>query len=263
MDVAQRKFFVGGNWKCNGDLEFIDKHFNEVLFKLGHDKTKCDVLIAPVFIHLQKALSLANSNDSGLIISAQNCSLTAEGAFTGEVAARLIKNLGVNWTILGHSERRTLYRETNEKVGTKVKNAMDNGLNVVACIGETLQEREEKKTLDVCYAQLKEIAASVTDWSRVVIAYEPIWAIGTGKTPTVDEAQEVHLAIRSWISKNVNVEAANGVRIIYGGSVTDTNAESFAKMSDIDGFLVGGASLKPAFSKIVNAYTVKGLTGKY
>ena len=251
-----RRFFVGGNWKSNGDLDFVDKHFNDVLLKLGHDKTKCDVLISPVSIHLPKTLSLVG--DSGLLVSAQNCSLTGEGAFTGEVTAKQLKNLGVHWTILGHSERRALFGETNEVVGKKVKIALDNGLSVVACIGETLEQRENKQTLDVCYAQLKEIAANVSDWSRVVIAYEPVWAIGTGKTPTVDEAQEVHLAVRDWVRKNASAEAADGVRILYGGSVTDTNCESLAKMADIDGFLVGGASLKPAFTKIVNSYTVKG-----
>jgi len=255
----KRRFFVGGNWKSNGDVEFMDKHINDVILKLGHDKNKCEVLVAPVFIHLPRALSLLSGHsDSGLLLSAQNCSVTGEGAFTGEVTAKQLKNLGVNWTILGHSERRALFGETNEVVGRKVKIALDNGLSVVACIGETLKEREESRTLEVCYAQLKEIASNVSDWSRVVVAYEPVWAIGTGKTPTVEEAQEVHLAVRNWVSQNANSQAAKGLRILYGGSVTDTNAESFAKMNDIDGFLVGGASLKPAFNKIVDSYRVKG-----
>ena len=179
------------------------------------------------------------------------------GAYTGEVSAKLLKDINVNWTLIAHSERRQFFGDFEEVIGNKIKIALNNGLNVIACIGEKLNDREEGKTMDVCVMQLKTIAASVTDWDKVVIAYEPVWAIGTGKTATPQQAQEVHYEIRKWLSENVSVEIAHKVRIIYGGSVTETNCNELILENDIDGFLVGGASLKSAFKVIVDSFKLK------
>lgn len=155
--------------------------------------------------------------------------------------------------ILGHSERRNVFGETDELVGEKVGFALQSGLNVLPCIGEKLEEREGGITNEVCFRQLAAIAKNVSDWSKVVIAYEPVWAIGTGKTATPEQAQEVHLALRGWLSSNVSPAVAESTRILYGGSVTAANCRQLAACPDIDGSLVGGASLKKDFIEIVNA----------
>jgi len=155
--------------------------------------------------------------------------------------------------ILGHSERRAIFGESDTLVAEKVIHALENGLKVIACIGETLQERESGKTEEVVFRQTAAIAKVVKDWSNVVLAYEPVWAIGTGKTATPAQAQEVHKALRGWMNDNVSPDVAASVRIQYGGSVTAANAKELASQPDIDGFLVGGASLKPEFVQIVNA----------
>lgn len=187
-------------------------------------------------------------------ISAQNCWTGKGGAFTGEIAADMLVDIQVPWVILGHSERRALCGETNEVVGTKTAYALSKGLKIIACIGETLSEREAGQMFNVLDGQLKGIADNVDDWSRVVIAYEPVWAIGTGVVATPEQAEEAHAYVRTWIEKNVSSSIAAKLRILYGGSVTDENCSGLADQTDIDGFLVGGCSLKgPAFVKICNA----------
>jgi triosephosphate isomerase len=160
---------------------------------------------------------------------------------------------GVKWAIIGHSERRTIFKESDEFIATKTKVALDAGLSVILCIGETLQERESGVTLGVCTRQLEAVSKIVSDWSRIVIAYEPVWAIGTGKVATTEQAQEVHETLRTWLSENVSPAAGLATRIIYGGSVTEKNSRDLAAQPDIDGFLVGGASLKPALIDIINS----------
>lgn len=186
-------------------------------------------------------------------VSAQNCYKVKGGAFTGEVSAVMLKDLNVGWVILGHSERRAIFGESDELVADKVAYALSEGLKVIACIGETLEEREAGKTEAVCFRQTKAIADKVKDWTNVVVAYEPVWAIGTGKTATPEQAQEVHAALRKWFTDNVSADVSAAVRIQYGGSVTAANCRELAAKPDIDGFLVGGASLKPEFVQIVNA----------
>lgn len=186
-------------------------------------------------------------------LAAQNCYKVEKGAFTGEISPAMIKDCGGQWVILGHSERRHVFHEPDELIGQKVQHALESGLGVIACIGEQLHEREANKTEEVCYTQMKAIAAHVKDWTKVVIAYEPVWAIGTGKTATPEQAQEIHSKVRSWIAANVCPNVAAQVRIQYGGSVTAANCKELAKKPDIDGFLVGGASLKPEFVDIINA----------
>lgn len=252
MDSTHRKIFIGGNWKCNGDRKFVKDH-STFLKSLIFDSSKCDVVVCPTFIHIEAALNeLSGSN---IIVSAQNVSMNDNGAFTGEISAKQLKDFNVNWTLIGHSERRQFFGDTEEVIAKKIKVCLLNGLNIIACIGEKLEERNEGKTLEVCISQMKTIVESIgNNWDKVVIAYEPVWAIGTGKTATPEMAQEVHQQLRNWIKENVNEEVASKIRIIYGGSVTEGNCNILIKEKDIDGFLVGGASLKSDFYKIVSSY---------
>ena len=165
----------------------------------------------------------------------------------------MIQDCGVKWVIIGHLERRNVFGETDELIGEKVGFALESGLKVIPCIGEKLEEREAGKTTEVCFRQLSAMLPHIKDWSKVVLAYEPVWAIGTGKTATPAQAQGVHLAIRHWLAQQVNPEVAAGVRILYGRSVTAANCKELAACPDIDGSLVGGASLKKDFIEIVNA----------
>jgi triosephosphate isomerase len=164
-----------------------------------------------------------------------------------------LKDSNITWAVLGHSERRVILQETDQFVANKTKAALDGGIGVILCCGETLEQREANKTMDVVLAQLKAVADVVKDWSKIVVAYEPVWAIGTGKVATTEQAQEVHKGIREWMGKALGEKTAGEVRIIYGGSVSEKNCRELAKQEDIDGFLVGGASLKPAFVDIINA----------
>ena len=161
-------------------------------------------------------------------------------------------DFGVEWTLVGHSERRQFYGETDEVVAKKTKYALEKGLKVILCIGEKDDERKAGQTVAVLRTQLDACKAAIPDWSRVVIAYEPVWAIGTGNTATPEIAQEAHKDVRQWVRENVSQDVAKAVRIIYGGSASDANCGDLIKQVDIDGFLVGGASLKPAFGTICN-----------
>jgi len=188
-------------------------------------------------------------------IASQNCYKAASGAFTAELSCDMIKDCGCDTVILGHSERRNVFGEKDQLIAEKCAFALQNGLTVVACIGELLEERESGKTEEVVYRQTKAYADLIKpdQWKNVVIAYEPVWAIGTGKTASPEQAQEVHAQLRQWLSKNVSEEVALSTRIIYGGSVTAANCKELAQKPDVDGFLVGGASLKPEFVQIINA----------
>lgn len=186
-------------------------------------------------------------------VAAQNCYKAEKGAFTGDISPAMIKDCGGNFVILGHSERRNVFGESDQLIGEKVKHALESGLCVLPCIGEKLEERETGKTEEVIFRQMKYIAENINDWSKVVIAYEPVWAIGTGKTATPQQAQEVHTQLRKWLASNVSQTVADSTRILYGGSVTGSNAKELATQPDIDGFLVGGASLKPEILDIINA----------
>jgi triosephosphate isomerase len=245
-----RRYMVGGNWKCNGNLAFAKSFPAEVLNTLKFDPKKVDVVVAPAALHLSTVQANTKNNVN---VATQNLSLTGDGAYTGEFSVGMIRDMGVNYTLTGHSERRTLYHETDKDVAIKTKLALDSGMTVLACIGELLDERESGKTKDVNNRQLNAIREQCDDWSNIVIAYEPVWAIGTGKVATPQVAQETHAEIREWLAANVSKEAAATVRILYGGSVSDANAAELIAMEDIDGFLVGGASLKPAFHTIVEA----------
>ena len=241
MMAGTGRFVVGGNWKCNGNTASIKTLISE----LNHGEIEADVevICAPPMVYLPKVQSKL---DRKYAISAQNCWVGPGGAFTGEVSAEMLVDAGVPWVILGHSERRALCGETDEFVGQKVAYAIKSGLKVMACIGETLEEREAGVTLQVCSRQLQAIVNQISpeDWEKVVIAYEPVWAIGTGKVATPEQAQETHAGIRAFMAQAVSPQVASAVRIQYGGSVNAGNCEELARQEDIDGFLVGGASLK-------------------
>ena len=243
-----RKAFIGGNWKSNFTLSQIDTHLSTVVNALEFDPSKIEVLVAPTLLHLGY---VKQSLRQDILLSAQTCSPDNLGAFTGEVGASQLKDFGINWVIIGHSERRNLYGETDEVVARKVHQALANNLNIVLCIGENLTERESNLTFDVVTKHLNAQKESIGDWSKIVIAYEPVWAIGTGRNATPEQAQEVHNFIRGWLNQNVSAEVATNTRVIYGGSVTDLNCKDLISQPDVDGFLVGGASLKPAFKVIV------------
>lgn len=245
---------MGGNWKCNGTTEEVKK----IVAVLNDGKVPSDdvveVVISPPFVFLSLVQSLLRPD---FHVAAQNCWVNKGGAFTGEVSAEILVNLGIPWVIIGHSERRALLGESNEFVGDKVAYALSQGLKVIACVGESLEQREAGSTVDVVAAQTKAIAERISDWKNVVIAYEPVWAIGTGKVASPAQAQEVHFELRRWLKENVSTDVAESTRIIYGGSVNGANSKELAGQPDVDGFLVGGASLKPEFITIISSAAVK------
>ncbi|KAF8983473.1 triosephosphate isomerase, partial [Haplosporangium bisporale] len=209
-----RKFIVGGNFKLNGSqssLKALVEGLNQ-----GDLDSNVEIVVSPPFVYLDQ---VRKSVRKDVAVAGQNCYAKASGAYTGEVAAEMLKDLGIEWVILGHSERREIFKESDEEIGAKVAHALKAGLKVMACVGEKLEERETNKTTEVVFRQLAAIAKQVEDWTNVVIAYEPVWAIGTGKVATPDQAQEVHKAIRGWLKENVNAQVAEATRIMYGGSV--------------------------------------------
>ena len=221
---------------------------------LAAEKPNCDVIIGTPFIHLATVSELLK--DSVIAVSAENCADKESGAYTGEVSASMVKSTGAEYVILGHSERREYYHETPEILKEKVDLALANGLKVIFCIGESLAEREANEQEAVCKAELAGSVFHLTaeQWKNVVIAYEPIWAIGTGKTATADDAQEVCGAIRKTLADIFGKETADGIRVLYGGSAKPNNVAGFLEKEDVDGALVGGASLKvDSFAAMVKA----------
>nr|NP_001187543.1 triosephosphate isomerase [Ictalurus punctatus]ADO28793.1 triosephosphate isomerase [Ictalurus punctatus] len=246
-----RKLFVGGNWKMNGSFSHIDSFFETV--KNAETDSEADIVIGVPACYLKYAQENA---PKGIKIAAENCYTKPSGAFTGEISPAMIKDCGCEWVIIGHSERRHIFGESDELIGEKAKHALEEGLKTILCIGELLEEREEGKTNDVCFRQMDALAKNIPNpeaWDKVVIAYEPVWAIGTGKTATPEQAQEVHKLVRGWIRDSVDSCIADKVQILYGGSVTVENAKELGAQPDVDGFLVGGASLEPDFVTIINA----------
>lgn len=236
-----RRAVIAGNWKMNKTPEEAVKVINE-LKPLVKDAT-CEVVIFPTFVCLSAALEAAKG--SNVKIGAQNMHFEESGAFTGEVAPGMLEAMGVEYVILGHSERRQYFNETDETVNKKVLKALEVGIDPILCVGETLEEREAGNTKDVCKVQVEKALENVSkeDLAKVVIAYEPVWAIGTGKTATSEDANDVIAYIREVVA-NLYGELANEVRIQYGGSVKPSNVAEIMNQSDIDGALVGGASLE-------------------
>ena len=241
-----RKPFIAANWKMNKTIIETAEFINAFL-PMVKDVMDVDILIAPPFTALSEASRLLKS--SNVMLGAQNVYYEEKGAFTGEISSGMLLSAGCSCVIIGHSERREYFSETDEIVNKKIKTARNNNLEVILCIGESLEQREADKTFEVLDGQL---AGSLKDLplDAITIAYEPIWAIGTGKTATKEQANETHEYIRGWLRKNK--DGADNVRIQYGGSVKPDNIEALMSESEVDGALVGGASLKPdSFAGIV------------
>ena len=250
-----RKKIVAGNWKMNKNLQegvALATELNEVL---KAEKPNCDVVICTPFIHLATVSGIIDHNVIGL--GAENCADKASGAYTGEVSAEMVKSTGAEYVILGHSERREYYNETPEILKEKVDLALANGLKVIFCIGESLAQREANEQNAVVKAELEGSVFHLTaeQFANIVIAYEPIWAIGTGKTATSDQAEEMHAYIRSIVAGKYGQAVADNTSILYGGSCKASNAPELFAKPDIDGGLIGGASLKaPDFKGIIDAW---------
>ncbi|HCE47421.1 MAG TPA: triose-phosphate isomerase [Prevotellaceae bacterium] len=250
-----RKRIVAGNWKMNMNLQDGIKLATEVNDSLKADKPNCEVVICTPFIHLASVNGLL---DKSLVkLGAENCADKASGAYTGEVSAEMVKSTGAEYVILGHSERRAYYGETAEILKEKVKLALANNLEVIFCIGEVLAEREADRQNDVVGAQLAGSLFDLTaeEFSHIVLAYEPVWAIGTGKTATAEQAEEMHAFIRRTIAEKFGAEAGENVTILYGGSCKPGNAKELFAKPDVDGGLIGGAALKAdSFKGIIDAW---------
>ena len=250
-----RKILIAGNWKMHKTVPETLELIGALVGKIGK-ASSMDVVLVPPFTALSAAGKLLGGTPISL--AAQNMSHQTEGAFTGEISASMLKDVGAQWVILGHSERRVLYDETDVVVSQKIKTALVSGLNVIFCLGETVTQREDGETYDVVRNQM-EIGLQDVDarlLASLVIAYEPVWAIGTGKTATPRQAQDVHHFIRSQLDNNYGKALAESMRIIYGGSVTPQNFSSLLQEPDIDGALVGGASLDAeSFYDIISAVT--------
>lgn len=248
----KRKPFIAGNWKMNLDVS-SGVSLAEELCSANIDFASRDVLIAPSFTCVYPVAEAVKKNGGGIAVAAQNMYFEDSGAFTGEVSASMIKSAGASWVILGHSERRAIFGETDAEINKKVKKALAGGLSVILCVGETLWEREAGAAEETVLAQTGKGLEGVPDLKNVVIAYEPVWAIGTGKTASAADAEAMHKAVRNYAAKIRSREAAESLRILYGGSVKPENAKELLGMEDIDGALVGGASLKAVqFLGIIN-----------
>jgi triosephosphate isomerase len=232
--------FVGGNWKMNlnraGCVD-LAKHVAR-----GADELPIDIGVAPPFCYLDAVSGVLGS--SKVLLGAQDAYYEKSGAFTGEISLDMLKDFNVKFVLNGHSERRHVFMEPSALIAKKADAIYKAGLVLVHCVGEKLEERDSDKTLDVVGQQLQEIKSLLTDPSRLVVAYEPVWAIGTGRNATDPEAQAVQLYVRDWLAKNANRDYADGVRIIYGGSMKPENAQGLMEQADVDGGLIGGAALK-------------------
>jgi triosephosphate isomerase len=250
-EVKMRKPIIAGNWKMHKTIAEAVEFVNEIKGKVNNTDVEA-VICAP--FTLLKDLKEATKG-TPIKIGAQNMHYADNGAFTGEISAPMLKELDIDYVVLGHSERRQYFNETNETVNKKVLKALEAGIDPILCIGETLEEREADKTKDVCKVQTEKALENVTaeDMKKVVIAYEPIWAIGTGKTATAEQANDVIAYVREVVKGLYGEEISEEVRIQYGGSVKPSNVSEIMNQTDIDGALVGGASLQPAdFTELVN-----------
>ena len=251
MNPAKRRTVIAGNWKMNFTPAQA-KEFIKNVTPLVAGKDNCDIIFCAPYVTIAAAMEAAEGTN--IKIGAENVHFAPKGAYTGEVSAEMLRAIGVEYVIVGHSERRQYFAETDETVNKKVLKAIEHGLTPIICCGETLTQREQGVTIDFIRQQIKIAFLNVTaeQAAETVIAYEPIWAIGTGKVATTEQAQEVCGAIRVCIAELYGQETAEKIRIQYGGSVSGASAPELFAQPDIDGGLVGGASLKPDFGKIVN-----------
>lgn len=248
-----RKHIVAGNWKMNKNLSETEALISDL--KEQTKSSNAEVMIAPTFINLPSAVSQLEG--STIEVIAQNMHFAENGAYTGEVSASMLKSVGINTVILGHSERRAYFNETDDSLAKKVDSALANGLRIIFCFGEELADRKAGNEEAVVESQLKNALfhLSTESFKHIVLAYEPVWAIGTGETATPDQAQDMHAFIRQALADKYDSETADGVTILYGGSVKPNNAKEIFGKPDVDGGLIGGASLKAEdFFEIVNAF---------
>lgn len=247
-----RSKIVAGNWKMNKTLTETEKLVSELVAKVPD--TTAEVIIAPTFVNLQ--LAAKHVENSIIQVAAQNMHFADNGAFTGEISADMLKDIDVDIVILGHSERRSHFGETDELLAKKVNQAIEKGMRVIFCFGEELEDRKSDNHFNVVASQLKNglYALPAEAWSKIVLAYEPVWAIGTGETASPEQAQEMHAFIRKQIEGAYNSGISEKVTILYGGSVKPNNAEEIFSQPDVDGGLIGGASLKcDDFTDIIKA----------
>ena len=252
MDKNLRKVVIAGNWKMNKTPDEAVALINEIKPLVAD--ADCDVVACVPYIDLFAAMEAAKG--SNIKIGAENCHWAESGAFTGEVSAKMLKTIGVEYVVIGHSERRQFFGETDVTVQKRVRAALDNGLKVILCVGELLEEREQNVTMEIVRMQTKIalLGVSEAELENVIIAYEPVWAIGTGKTATAEQANEVNCAIRALINELYGKAAADKIVVQYGGSMNAGNADELLAQYDVDGGLIGGASLKAAdFAAIVKA----------
>lgn len=252
MNKTLRKAIVAGNWKMNNDRNSAKKLITE-LNPLVKDAA-CEVVLCVPYTNLETALSLCEGTN--MHVGAENCHWAKSGAFTGEISAEMLAEMGVEYVIIGHSERRQYFGETDQTVQARVRAALDAGLKVILCVGEVLEQREQGITEEVVALQTKVALGGVSEeeLSRIVIAYEPVWAIGTGKTATADQAEEVCAFIRSVVAKLYSKAAADALTIQYGGSMKPGNAKELLSKEDVDGGLIGGAALVASdFAAIIEA----------
>lgn len=250
-----RKNIVAGNWKMNTTLPEGIALAKAVSDSLKDVDLKCDVVICTPFTHLASVNEVIDKNKVGL--GAENCADHLKGAYTGEISAPMVASTGATYVILGHSERRQYYGETSATLKEKVKLALENNLTPIFCVGEVLEERENGTYFDVVKAQVEDALfdLSAEDFGKIILAYEPVWAIGTGKTATDDQAQEMHAHIRGLIEAKYGKEVADNTSILYGGSCKPTNAKALFAKPDVDGGLIGGAALDAeSFKGIITAF---------
>ncbi|WP_405202540.1 triose-phosphate isomerase [Dokdonia sp. LLG6352-1] len=248
-----RKHIVAGNWKMNNDLAATAGLITDLKRKVNNGDA--EVIIAPTYINLHSAFE--SLTDSNITVAAQNMHQAKSGAYTGEISAAMLKSVGVNTVILGHSERRAYFNEGDELLTEKVNAALENEMRVIFCFGEELEDRKAGNQEKVVESQLKNALfhLDASAWSSIVLAYEPVWAIGTGETASPEQAQDMHAFIRKTVAETYNKEVAENVTILYGGSVKPANAKEIFGKPDVDGGLIGGASLKADdFFEIVNAF---------
>ena len=249
-----RKKIVAGNWKMNKTHSESIALINELKHSISSSLKNTEVMVAPTSINLFPSINAAS--DSSLEVIAQNMHEADNGAYTGEISGSMLKSIGVNTVILGHSERRAIYGETDELLAEKVDAALKNDLRVIFCVGETLEIRKQDQHFVEVANQIRKSLyhLSADDWNNIVIAYEPVWAIGTGETATPEQAQEMHDFIRKIINKKYGSEVSDNLSILYGGSVKPNNAKEIFAKEDVDGGLIGGASLKAQdFLAIINS----------
>jgi triosephosphate isomerase len=251
-----RRKFICGNWKMNGTPSETEKILAGIIGWWDDKYRTVEIGVCPPYISVQRAVDIITNAGVQIAVGAQNCYSEDKGAFTGEVSPRMLAEAGCTYVILGHSERRTLFGETDEIVNKKIHRAVSAGLKPILCIGETLEEREHGRTFEVLLHQVTHSLRDVTSdqMKFITIAYEPVWAIGTGRTATPETAQDAHSFIRLELGKLFGDDAAEQIQILYGGSMKPENARALLEQTDIDGGLIGGASLEPkSFIALIEA----------